>query len=431
MPIHHYHYLGNAGFRDGSSDAALFNHPQGLAVDGDGNILLADLDNHKASSLPSTCVYCCAITRSATDVIHSGRKLPFMQHMYTIMGRRWATMLHAYASGCAPLAYTCRLYLTGDGSLAIQVRMVCPSGMTTTIAGSGRPGGLDAEVGAQATFAGPVAVAVTGSGELLVTEQTGIHLRRIRTRLSPPCGLTAGPRQALSTFNFDMLALLASDEHADVTFVFPNASAACAAGGGGGGDGSSDGNAADGYAVLSSSLAPPPPRLTAHRIILAARCELFRKMLSSDMVEGRTRVVEVTDTSVNGLRAFLKYVQYTPPDEFACLSDLLCRRNFQRNMNGSKFEINGWLNATVLTFPCPRSSPAITSASASLHLLMLRLHLRPIFVHHSSYAGTFTQTLSTAAAASARSAAVVTAAVLVVATCFQQAAAEVEAAAPA
>lgn len=46
----------------------------------------------------------------------------------------------------------------------------------------------------------------------------------------------------------------------------------------------------------------------AHKNILCARSEVFKAMLESDMVEGRTGVVELQDTDINYIQDFVRYL---------------------------------------------------------------------------------------------------------------------------
>lgn len=46
----------------------------------------------------------------------------------------------------------------------------------------------------------------------------------------------------------------------------------------------------------------------AHKNILCARSEVFKAMLESDMVEGRTGIVELQDTDVSNIQDFVRYL---------------------------------------------------------------------------------------------------------------------------
>ena len=117
----------------------------------------------------------------------------------------------------------------------------------TTLAGSGTAGYADGR-GAQASFNCPTGVAIDGEGHVVVADNSNHRVRKIEsTDLVPPGG-TAVPKG--STVVEDLLRMLSSEKHADVTF------------------------SVEGQLIR------------AHRCVLCARSEYFETMLGSQFREG-------------------------------------------------------------------------------------------------------------------------------------------------
>ncbi|KXZ53361.1 hypothetical protein GPECTOR_7g1257 [Gonium pectorale] len=148
---------------DAPALAAHLNHPQGVAVDGDGNVLLCDLDNR--------CV------RLVTP------------------GGAISTL--AGGPGAA-----------GDDEAGPSTST--PASALATIGGGGAAGG------APSSFCDPQGIAVTHRGEVLVVECSANRVRLISARLHSPHTYLAATK---STFVADMNGLLARGEGADVTFL--------------------------------------------------------------------------------------------------------------------------------------------------------------------------------------------------------------------
>lgn len=60
-------------------------------------------------------------------------------------------------------------------------------------------------------------------------------------------------------------------------------------------------------------------RINAHKAILASRCEMFRNMLSSQMLEANKDEIEIKDTSVDVFRNIINYI-YTDQADISDLS---------------------------------------------------------------------------------------------------------------
>jgi DNA-binding beta-propeller fold protein YncE len=150
---------GSEGFLDGAGAAAQFNGPWGVAVDGEGNIIIADLGN-----------------RRVRKIIRDGT-------VSTLAGSGSAGF--ADGAGTAAQFYCPRgVAVDGEGSIIIadygnqRVRKISPDGTVSTLAGSAIAGFADG-AGPAAQFNGPYGVAVDGEGNIIITEYGKKRLRKI------------------------------------------------------------------------------------------------------------------------------------------------------------------------------------------------------------------------------------------------------------
>jgi len=162
----------------------------------------------------------------------------------------------------------------------------------SVIAGSGRAEWGDGQ-GTQAHFNCPRGVAVDGDGNIIVADAFNQRIRKIAAGLAPPLRMACSVPPC--TFVAEMEALLNDESRSDVTFVVGDA------------------------------------RIPAHRVILEARSQYFRAMLSSGFREGqepaykRARTsgqeeaadITIGDTTPEAFKALLRYL-YT--DEL-CFAD--------------------------------------------------------------------------------------------------------------
>jgi sugar lactone lactonase YvrE len=147
------------GFADGAGVAAQFNHPLGVAVDGEGSIIIADWGNDRVRKItPDGTVSTLAGSGSAGFADGAGAAAQF--------------------NGPAGVA------VDGEGSIIItdggnhSVRKITPDGTVSTLAGSGREGFADG-AGAAAEFSGPYGVAVDGEGSIIIAEFNNKRVRKI------------------------------------------------------------------------------------------------------------------------------------------------------------------------------------------------------------------------------------------------------------
>jgi hypothetical protein len=150
---------GSKGFADGTGAAAQFYGPEGVAVDGDGNIIIADWGNHRV------------------------RKLTPDGTVSTLAGSGSAGFADG-AGAAAQFNYPIGVAVDGEGSIIITdmgnqcVRKITPDGTVSTLAGSGSAGFADG-TGAAAQFNGPYGLAVDGEGSIIITDFNNQRVRKI------------------------------------------------------------------------------------------------------------------------------------------------------------------------------------------------------------------------------------------------------------
>lgn len=152
---------GSAGSTDGTGSAARFSRPTGVAVDGAGNLYVADFDNNTIRR----------ITASGEVSTLAGSP--------TTIGSLDGTGAGASFSGPISIA------IDGSGNLYVAdcynqtIRKVTPTGTVTTVAGMpGFPGSADG-AGAVARFSYPQGVVADRSGNVYVSDSVNDTIRKI------------------------------------------------------------------------------------------------------------------------------------------------------------------------------------------------------------------------------------------------------------
>lgn len=153
---------GSKGGEDGLGRAARFSSPSGVAVDGLGNLFVADWDNHTIRMV------------TATGVVS------------TLAGEAGSTGSNDGADRIARFCYPSDVAVDDQGTVFVAdtlnhcIRAIAASGEVSTLAGlAGARGSVDG-VGADARFAGPEGLDVDHAGHLYVAD-TGNHTIRIIT----------------------------------------------------------------------------------------------------------------------------------------------------------------------------------------------------------------------------------------------------------
>ncbi len=150
---------GTAGYADGPGAQASFNCPRGVAIDGEGHVIVADQSNHRVRKI--------APDGTVTTLAGSGTG-------------GYADGRGAQASFYNPNGVA----IDGEGHVIVadqsnhRVRKIAPDGTVTTLAGSGTGGYADGR-GAQASFHNPSGVAIDGEGHVIVADQSNHRVRKI------------------------------------------------------------------------------------------------------------------------------------------------------------------------------------------------------------------------------------------------------------
>lgn len=150
---------GTMGAADGTGTAASFYYPYGIAIDGSGNLYVADARNNEIRK----------ITSAGVVTTFAGSGTPGAAD-----GTGTSATLN-YPAGIA-IDSAGNLYVADNGNN--EIRMITPSGVVTTVAGSTKSGDTDG-TGTAATFEYPYGIAIDKSGNIYVTDQGNDKVRKI------------------------------------------------------------------------------------------------------------------------------------------------------------------------------------------------------------------------------------------------------------
>jgi len=151
---------GVTGTADGQGNAARFDTPSHLALDGSGNIYVADQNNQTI------------------------RKITSGGYVSTLAGQPGVTGSNDGAGSAALFNYPTGLAVDGSGNVYVAdylnftIREVSSTGVVSTLAGLAGVSGTADGTGIDARFYGPQGVAVDGSGNICVADTLNSTMRR-------------------------------------------------------------------------------------------------------------------------------------------------------------------------------------------------------------------------------------------------------------
>ena len=154
---------GAQGINTGAVTAAtaMFKYPCGVAVDGSGNVYVADTYNNMIRKISGGMVSIFAgnISGTAGTADGQGTAASFNQPFSVVTD----------AAG--------NVYVTDRTSA--KIRKITPSGLVSTLAGSGTAGYLDATTGTTAQFNAPTGLAIDKAGNLYVADENNNRIRKV------------------------------------------------------------------------------------------------------------------------------------------------------------------------------------------------------------------------------------------------------------
>jgi sugar lactone lactonase YvrE len=154
---------GSSGSTDATGTAAMFSYPQALVLDSNGNIFVADSNNHTIRKIDTNNV----VTTFAGSPGSAGTTD--------------ATGTSARLSGPAGIAIDAfdNLYVSDTNNHTIRV--ISPSGVVTTLAGTAGASGATDATGTSASFYRPQQLSIDSVGNLYVSDSNNRAIRKIDT----------------------------------------------------------------------------------------------------------------------------------------------------------------------------------------------------------------------------------------------------------
>ena len=152
---------GVPGSTDGTGTAALFNLPQGIAVDGSGNVYVSDTNNSTI------------------------RKITTAGVVTTLAGAAGQTGSADGAGASARFNYPFGIATDASGNIYVAdfgnstIRMVTPSGAVSTLAGSAGNAGANDGGGSGAKFNHPSALSLDTAGNIYVIDTSNQTVRKV------------------------------------------------------------------------------------------------------------------------------------------------------------------------------------------------------------------------------------------------------------
>jgi len=198
--------FGSSGSVDGVGVAARFNAPRGVAVDGAGNLYVADTGNHCIRKITpdGTVTTLCGQAGSPGSSDGTGSTARFKSPY-----------------GITVTAAGDTIYIADSSNH--EIRMITAAGSVTTYAGTGSPGSSDG-TGTAAGFNFPRAIVVDGLGYVYVADTSNGTIRKIApggvvTTLAGTAGLTGSADGNGSAARFNRPLGIAVTNAGDAVYV--------------------------------------------------------------------------------------------------------------------------------------------------------------------------------------------------------------------
>lgn len=177
---------GEAGFKDGNAATAMFNRPQGLALDPKGNLIVADTDNHAIRKVTPLGVVT-TLAGDGQEGFGDGQKARF----------RYPSGLVIDPQGQIYLADT----------FNHRICRLSPAGVLTVLAGSSE--GFADGPAFEARFSRPRNLALAPDGRLFIADSGNHRIRQlangqVQTLAGTGIGGFADGNQAVGQFNYPM-----------------------------------------------------------------------------------------------------------------------------------------------------------------------------------------------------------------------------------
>ncbi len=150
---------GSATYQDGKGTAAKFNSPNGVDVDPNGNVYVADTGNQRIRKIDKNSVVTTVAGQASSGWVDGPAANARFSNPYDVVfGTKGEIFVADYSNH--------------------RIRVITPAGDVTTLAGNGTSGTTDG-IGAQATFSSPCGMTLDANGNLVVVTRSGHRMRRV------------------------------------------------------------------------------------------------------------------------------------------------------------------------------------------------------------------------------------------------------------
>jgi sugar lactone lactonase YvrE len=171
---------GQGGSSDGTGSAARFNAPSDVAVDGKGNLYVTDIYDRTIRKITPG-----GVVTTSFDSKHLHNMRASGGVVTTLAGSAGQGGSSDGTGSTARFSYPSGAALDGSGNLYVAdtyndtIRKITPGGVVTTFAGSAGQGDSSDGTGSNARFFLPSGVAVDGSGNVYVADTYNDTIRKI------------------------------------------------------------------------------------------------------------------------------------------------------------------------------------------------------------------------------------------------------------